>query len=65
MRTLKIIIVMLLSVFSLQLRAQSTAKPSDSDVLVNITVTDISGEPLAGAQISQALIPSNSLRKLE
>lgn len=52
MRTLKVIFVMLLSVFSLQLRAQSTAKHSDSDVLVNITVTDISGEPLAGATVN-------------
>ncbi|MGI6242868.1 MAG: SusC/RagA family TonB-linked outer membrane protein [Prevotella sp.] len=52
MRTLKIVFVLLLSVVSLQLRAQSQTKQSDSDVLVNITVTDISGEPLAGATVN-------------
>lgn len=51
MRTLKVIFVLLLSVMSLQLRAQSQTKQSDSDVLVNITVTDISGEPLTGATV--------------
>lgn len=54
MRTLKVIFVLLLSVVSQQLSAQSQTKQSDSDVLVNITVTDISGEPLTGATVHVA-----------
>lgn len=54
MRIPRVLIILLLGVATLQLRAQSQAGHSDSDVLVDIIVTDVSGEPLPGATVNVA-----------